>query len=105
MISFWLSIVALALALYSLGLSIRNSWVFERRTELNRFENGEHVILSYADYDTMMRKFWIWDVEKFKLPNVKVTGAAPLIGAASVLTAGLGVLLANVVPLILRQLA
>ena len=64
-----LSIVALVLALYSLWLVERNKWVFDRRTELNRFENGTHVIRGYADYDTMMRKFWVWDVEKFKLPT------------------------------------
>ena len=71
-----LIIVALGMALYSLGRSIRNSWVFERRTELNRFENGMHVIRSYADYHTMMRKFWIWDVEKFRLPNAVLSRAA-----------------------------
>lgn len=65
----WLDIVAICFALFSLCLSIRNSWVFNRRTELYRFENGIHVIENYADYDTMIRKFWIWDVEKFKLPN------------------------------------
>ena len=69
--SFGLSIVALCFALFSLSLSIRNLWVFNRRTELNRFENGIHVIENYADYDTMIRKFWIWDVEKFKLPNAQ----------------------------------
>jgi hypothetical protein len=65
----WLDIVAICFALFSLCLSIRNSWVFNRRIELNHFENGIHVIENYADYDTMIRKFWIWDVEKFKLPN------------------------------------
>jgi len=74
MFSLILSIVALILAFYSIGLTIRNQWVFNRQTELNRFENGVHVIRMYADYDTMMRKFWIWDVEKFKLPNVKLRG-------------------------------
>ena len=69
--SFVLYILAICFALFSLCLSIRNSWVFNRRTELNRFENGIHVIDNYADYDTMIRKFWIWDVEKFKLPNAQ----------------------------------
>ncbi len=76
MTSLILSIVALVLALYALGLAIRNRWVFDRQTELNRFENGVHVIRGYADYDTMMRKFWIWDVEKFKLPNAGIHRAA-----------------------------
>ena len=74
MIALTLSLVALGLALYALGLIARNTWVFERRTELNRFENGVHVIRGYADYDTMMRKFWIWDVEKFKVPNEELRG-------------------------------
>lgn len=69
--SFVLCIVAFCFSLYSLCLSIRNLWVYNRRTELNRFENGIHVIQNYADYDTMICKFWIWDVEKFKLPNVE----------------------------------
>lgn len=69
--SFVLYILAICFALFSLGLSIRNLWVFNRRIELNRFENGIHVIDNYADYDTMIRKFWIWDVEKFKLPNAQ----------------------------------
>lgn len=69
--SFVLDILAICFALFSLCLSIRNSWVFNRRTELNRFENGIHVIKNYTDYDTMIRKFWIWDVEKFKLPNAQ----------------------------------
>ncbi len=72
--SFGLCIVAFCFALYSLCLSIRNLWVFNRRIELNRFENGIHVIENYADYDTMIRKFWIWDVEKFKLPNLENKG-------------------------------
>jgi len=59
------------LCLCSLVLAVRNSWVFKRQTELNRHENGVHVIRGYADYNTMIRKFWIWDVEKFKLPNNK----------------------------------
>ena len=76
MISLMLSFTALALALFALGLTIRNQWVFERQTELNRFENGVHVICGYADYDTMMRKFWIWDVEKFKVPNGQIKAGA-----------------------------
>ena len=31
-------------------MSYRNQWVFDRRTELNRFESGEHVITRYLDY-------------------------------------------------------
>ena len=62
----WISgaLVALWIALH-----IRNKWVLDRRTELNRIEGGVHVIREYADYDTMMLRFWVWDVNKFKTSN------------------------------------
>ena len=56
---------------------LRNNWVFDRMNELNRFENDVHVIRNYADYNTMMLRFWVWDIEKFKTPNAGVTGAEP----------------------------
>ena len=56
-------------SIFSVVFTCRNLWVFNHRNKLNRFENGVHVINQYADYDEMMIKFWIWDVEKFKLPK------------------------------------
>ena len=47
--------------------AIRNQWVYNRRMELNRFENGVHLIKYYLDYHEMMDHWWIWDVEKLKL--------------------------------------
>jgi len=47
----------------------RNSWVYDRRIELNRFENGTHVIQRYMDYTEMMNKWWVWDIEKLKVSN------------------------------------
>lgn len=64
-----ISIIAVWVRAFSFMLIKRNEWVFNRRNELNRFEDDTHVIRNYADYDTMMRKFWIWDVEKFKKLN------------------------------------
>lgn len=57
-------------------MAYRNSWVFDRRTELNRFEGNVHVIKQYVDYGTMMNKFWVWDIEKLKVPNAEVNGCA-----------------------------
>jgi hypothetical protein len=34
-----------------------------------------HVIRQYADYNTMLLRFWVWDIEKFKTPNAEVSGA------------------------------
>ena len=45
----------------------RNEWVFEQRGKLIYYNiDGHLIILEYEDYDTMMRKFWVWDIEKFK---------------------------------------
>jgi hypothetical protein len=64
-----LIVLIILLAIIFFVLVIRNEWVFNRRQELNRFEYGHHIIYDYADYLTMVMKFWIWDVEKFKLPK------------------------------------
>ena len=61
--------IALSLALIFLAIAIpvRTLWVFNWRTKLNRFENGEHVIDGYVDYDTMMIRFWVWDIDRLKV--------------------------------------
>ena len=69
MFIFTLSLVSVGLVILSVVLFCRSSWVFNRRSELNRFDGDVHVIMQYTGYDTMMMKFWIWDVEKFKLPK------------------------------------
>jgi hypothetical protein len=61
--------VCVLMTIVALILKLRNYWVFNRQTELNRFENGVHITKLYASYDTMLVKFWIWDVEKFKLTD------------------------------------
>jgi hypothetical protein len=58
--------IPVLLSVFSLYLSIRNWWVFKHQTKLNRFEGNEHVIKQYLDYDAMMWKFWIWDIEKLR---------------------------------------
>jgi hypothetical protein len=66
--------ISLAFSFLSIAILVRNEWVFERRVELNRFEDGVHVIRQYADYNTMLLRFWVWDIEKFKTPNVELRG-------------------------------
>lgn len=61
--------IAQFIAFLTIALLVRNEWVNAQQTTLNRFENGVHVIKGYADYDTMMWRFWIWDVEKFKIAS------------------------------------
>ena len=51
----------------------RNSWVYDRQIELNCFENGDHVLRRYLNYTEMMDRWWVWDIEKLKKPNVKYT--------------------------------
>ncbi len=57
------SVAAFVVAIF---MGVRNNWVYLRQMELNRFENGRHIIKEYASYNEMMFKFWIWDVEKFR---------------------------------------
>lgn len=57
----WLSLFVCGLIL------VRNEWVFGAclfiiKTSPDEYEN-------YLDYDEMMRKFWIWDIEKLKKPT------------------------------------
>lgn len=66
MLTITLSITAFIISAYAFLISVRSLWVSNRLNELNRFENGVHVIRNYADYNTMMRKFLVWDIEKFK---------------------------------------
>ena len=61
-----LSFIALFFAVFGLGVIFRNEWVFKRRIELNRHENGVHLINEYIGYNEMIHKFWIWDIEKLK---------------------------------------
>lgn len=50
---------------------IRNNWVFsERMRILNQMPValGLHDYHRLPSYETMMMKFWIWDVNKFMSP-------------------------------------
>jgi len=64
------SCISIALAIISLVMSIRNMWLLDRYTEINRFENGVHLIRGYVGYETAMWRFWVWDMEKLKKPKV-----------------------------------
>lgn len=58
----WLLIIPLVIL-------VRNEWVYKKRMELNRFEDGVHIIKQYMGYDDMMYRFWVWDIEKLRKPN------------------------------------
>ena len=45
-------------------VSFRNAWVYKKSIEA--FDRSLKEYHSLPDYDTMMWKFWIWDIEKFK---------------------------------------
>ena len=78
------------------ALIIRELLAMQRLACLDGCANGDS-----GKSNEQRPKNYIRHMETF---NVEVTDAARLYRAASVWTAGLGVLLANVVPLILRQL-
>ncbi len=58
---------------FSLFMVYRNQWVYRQYVEALHCSNDvseclrEHDRLP-KDYDTMMWRWWIWDVEKFKSP-------------------------------------
>ena len=70
MFDFMLHVLANGIMIISIVFAYRNIWVGIRRNKLNRIENGVHIISQYADYDTMVLKLWIWDIEKFKITNI-----------------------------------
>lgn len=65
------SVLLLILLSYSFLMLIRNDWVFRERIRLmdERFKrNSTYRPLDedYLTYDQMMRRFWIWDVERMR---------------------------------------
>ncbi|MCR4334343.1 MAG: hypothetical protein NUV47_01260 [Patescibacteria group bacterium] len=60
-------ITSIITILIATGVAIRNHWVFSAQMKLI----GNPRRLEYLSYDTMMLKFWIWDVEKLKRKNEK----------------------------------
>lgn len=54
------------LAIIAVVVVVRSNWVVEKRMGLNRFVGGVHLIKGYEGYGTMMRRLWIWDIEKFR---------------------------------------
>lgn len=46
-----------------LGL-IRNAWVFKKRMKALHYMGSAYLDL-LPSYNTMMLKFWIWDINKF----------------------------------------
>lgn len=75
-----LGIIAIVLV-YSIFMLIRNEWVSTKRTNLidEFFDKKIQMIRrgeipsydnnwndDYLSYDEMMRKFWVWDIEKLR---------------------------------------
>ncbi|WP_208952278.1 hypothetical protein [Rahnella sp. ChDrAdgB13] len=52
--------------LYCFFVLHRNEWVYKQRMKVLFGENGFKEFQKLPSYDAMMRKFWIWDVNKFK---------------------------------------
>lgn len=62
--------IASLVALACCGLMLlRNNWVYRRRIELIETNYAEYA--SYLDYQEMLRKWWIWDVEKLRKQATK----------------------------------
>ena len=66
MFSLIIFIISLFLCIFLAVLCIRNIWVLRSMLALNRFEGNVHLVKQYADYETILYKFWIWDIEKFR---------------------------------------
>jgi hypothetical protein len=58
---FWFG---LALLFILALLYLRNEWVYQARMEILREDRG-----SLPGYNSMLFRFWIWDIEKFIQPK------------------------------------
>lgn len=56
-------ILFLGLLSSAIMLQIRNNWVYNKRIELLHKGMDKYKLL--PSYDTMMYKFWIWNIDKF----------------------------------------
>jgi hypothetical protein len=46
---------------------IRAEWVYRRRIEI--IDNNFEEYHNYLTFEEMMKKFWIWDIEKLRKPK------------------------------------
>jgi hypothetical protein len=60
-------ILSLILAIFSIIMMTRNLWVLKVRTHL--ITTDFDTFKKLPTYKTMMRKFWIWNIDKFIKPN------------------------------------
>ena len=58
--------ILIFIAIYIL---VRNHWVYCERSKLVGYVNNKLLLDSYMSYDRMMFMFWVWDVEKMRLPE------------------------------------
>ncbi len=56
----WTAAFALGLSIFIM-LLIRNEWVFRERRKLSRSPDYERL----PSYETMLRRWWVWDINKF----------------------------------------
>lgn len=65
----WLLIIPIVGFAYGVFMLIRNAWVYKVRTRClhaskwNGFSHEPYNRL--PSYEAMMRRFWIWDINKF----------------------------------------
>lgn len=49
----------------SLYMLARNEWVYTQRTKL-LYDDDLDGYLSLIDYNAMMRRWWVWDINKLR---------------------------------------
>ncbi len=57
-----LEIILIAYLVFGIYMIIRNDWVYEQKIKL--IDEGKDK--NYLSYDEMLKKFWVWDVEKLR---------------------------------------
>lgn len=59
----YIQLILIVLIFIVVFILIRNEWVYRKRVKILREDSDKFYRLE--DYDEMMYRFWIWDVEKF----------------------------------------
>lgn len=49
-------------------IQVRNYWVFHSRRQIITVKDGVYVWEQYHSFWGMFFRFWIWDIEKLRLP-------------------------------------
>lgn len=67
MIADILILAVISLGIFLISLLVRNEWVFNARMKMIEDDYAKYETLE--KYEVMMKKFWIWDVEKFVIED------------------------------------